>query len=164
MLKTVKQLRRDGNNVTLDLSGNVVDDHIMELIQEGQSEGWLAYHGFVPYPILMKKLPQYHVGLCPLRDHLNYRYSLPTKLLDYMAAGLAVVASDLPRTAEIAGDTACAVLHEPGNTEELQQCVRAVLHEPTRLKLAQSGGHAISRYGWATQEQVLFQLYRDVLK
>ena len=163
MLVAVKRVRREGINVTLDLFGNAVGAQVMELIQEGQSKGWLAYHGFLPYPILMKELPQYHVGLSPLRDHLNYRYSLPTKLLDYMAAGLAVVASNLPRTAEIAGDTACAVLHEPGDTEELQQCIRALLHEPTRLKLAQSGGHAISRYSWATQEQALFQLYRDVL-
>ncbi len=163
MLVAVKRLRPEGINVTLDLFGNAVGTQVMELIQEGQSKGWLAYHGFVPYHILMKKLPQYHVGLSPLRDHLNYRYSLPTKLLDYMAAGLAVVASNLPRTAEIAGDTACAVLHEPGDTEELQQCIRALLHEPTRLKLAQSGGHAISRYSWATQEQALFQIYRDVL-
>lgn len=163
MLAAVKRLRPEGINVTLDLFGNAVGTQIMELIQEGQSKGWLTYHGFVPYHILMKKLPQYHVGLSPLRDHLNYRYSLPTKLLDYMAAGLAVVASNLPRTAEITGDTACAVLHEPGDTEELQQCIRALLNEPTRLKLAQSGRHAISRYSWATQEQALFQLYRDVL-
>ena len=163
IIKAVSDMRQAGDNVTLDLFGNSTSSGILDQIDRVPSNSWLSYHGYIPYPQLMDQLPEYHVGLSPLRDYPNYSRSLPTKILDYMAAGLAVVASNLPRTAEIATETAGIIMHEPGNMAEFRQCVRALLDEPTRLKLARSGNSSISRYRWGTQEEVLLRMYRELL-
>ena len=59
--------------------------------------------GFVPHADAMRAIAGAAVGLCPLEDQPNYRHSLPTKVLEYLALGVPVVASDLPGTAELAG-------------------------------------------------------------
>ena len=162
IIDAVSQLHLAGHNITLDLFGNSASTSILHQIRQGQSGTWLSYHGFLPYPRLIERLPNYHVGLSPLRNHPNYSHSLPTKMLDYMAAGLAVVASNLPRTAEIATETDGVIMHEPGNLGDFQQCIRALLDEPTRLKLAWSGSRAVGRYTWGSQEAILLRLYEGM--
>ncbi|MCH7496301.1 MAG: glycosyltransferase [Candidatus Marinimicrobia bacterium] len=163
VIEAVRHLRQEGHNVTLDLFGNSMSSDILAQIGRVPSNSWLSYHGYVPYPQLMDQLSEYHVGLSPLRDYPNYSRSMPTKMLDYMAAGLAVVASNLPRTAEIAMDTAGVIMHEPSNMVEIRQCIRALMDEPTRLKLAHSGSRSIIRYRWGSQEEILLSMYRDLL-
>lgn len=58
--------------------------------------------GFVAHTDAMRAVASAVVGLCPLEDQPNYRHSLPTKVLEYLALGVPVVASDLPGTAELA--------------------------------------------------------------
>lgn len=58
--------------------------------------------GFVPHGDAMRAAAAAAVGLCPLEDQPNYRHSLPTKVLEYLAVGVPVVASDLPGIAALA--------------------------------------------------------------
>ena len=57
--------------------------------------------GFLPHREAMRAVAIAEVGLCPLEDQPNYRYSLPTKVLEYLSLGVPVVASDLPGTAAV---------------------------------------------------------------
>lgn len=41
------------------------------------------------------------VGISPLHDVPNYRHSIPTKVLEYLALGVPVVATDLPGTRDL---------------------------------------------------------------
>lgn len=57
--------------------------------------------GFLPHAEAMRLVARASAGLCPLEDQPNYRYSLPTKVLEYLSLGVPVVASDLPGTAAV---------------------------------------------------------------
>jgi len=66
----------------------------------------------------------------PFRDQRFF--GSPTKLFEYMALGLPVVASRLEQLAEILEDGTTAVLVEPGNATDLARGIREVLGRPDR--------------------------------
>ena len=57
------------------------------------------------------------IGVSPLLDIPNYRWSLPTKILEYLAVGVPVVASDLPGTREVVEKLTGVVLVPPGDVD-----------------------------------------------
>lgn len=67
---------------------------------ERASNGRVRYRGHVARQELNAALPSYHVGLCLLDRIPSYDAALPAKVLEYQAAGLATIASDLPRAVE----------------------------------------------------------------
>jgi glycosyltransferase involved in cell wall biosynthesis len=72
------------------------------LVQEHGLQQRVRLLGRMSYERMMDHTRNADIGLTLDKDtNLNYRYSLPNKLFDYLAAGLAVVASDLPEVASI---------------------------------------------------------------
>jgi glycosyltransferase involved in cell wall biosynthesis len=86
--------------------------------------------GFVPHPQAMAIVARAAVGLSPLADVPNYRRSLPTKTLEYLAMGVPVVASDLEGTAAVIGDMEAVDLVAPGDVEAWRDGLRDVLADP----------------------------------
>lgn len=71
--------------------------------------------GPLPHREALEAIAPASAGLSPLTDISNYRHSLPTKVLEYLALGLAVLASDLAGTHEVAGDRPGMVYVTPGD-------------------------------------------------
>jgi glycosyltransferase involved in cell wall biosynthesis len=86
--------------------------------------------GFLPHDDAMRAVAGAAVGLCPLEDQPNYRYSLPTKVLEYLALGVPVVASDLPGTAELAAGRPGVQLVAPRAAGAWADAVARALHDP----------------------------------
>ena len=63
------------------------------------------FRGYVPQQEVMRGLHSACIAVLPNRDDADSRYTSPIKLFEYMAAGCAIVASDLPPLrADLAGD------------------------------------------------------------
>jgi glycosyltransferase involved in cell wall biosynthesis len=58
----------------------------------------LGFDGQLPHRAAMEVVSGASAGLSLLHDTPNYRQSLPTKVIEYLAMGIPVVASDLPGT------------------------------------------------------------------
>ena len=67
---------------------------------------------------------------------LNHRLTTPNKLFEAMAAGVPVVASDLPGMATIVRDTGCGVLCDPADPAAISAALRAILEAPEAERLA----------------------------
>lgn len=68
------------------------------------------------------------VGVVPYRPvSKNHRMSLPTKLFEYFAAGLPVVASDLPEIARLIRERDAGVLFDPDDPHSIAAAVSAVV-------------------------------------
>lgn len=65
----------------------------------------IEWDGALPNDVAMCEVETSMVGLALLADQPNYRHSMPTKILEYMASGTPVVATPLPLSQlVIAGD------------------------------------------------------------
>lgn len=75
-------------------------------------------------------------------------YFSPLKLFEYLAAGLAVVAAEVPGVCEVV-DARSAALVEPGNPVALAERVSRLAEDhQTRRRLGQAGRELVARHTW----------------
>ena len=89
---------------------------------------------------------------------LNHRLTTPNKLFEALAAGVPVVASDLPGMAPIVRETRCGLLVDPTDAKAIAAALRDVLATPPddmsewRARCSQA---ALATYNWERQMDVL---------
>lgn len=89
--------------------------------------------GRLPHEQMMQYTRNADLGLTLDRDtNLNYRFSLPNKVFDYLHAGIPVLATDLPEVAAIVrGHDAGVVIARP-DPAVIVHAVRALMRDPDR--------------------------------
>lgn len=112
--------------------------------------------------VLPDKVPLYLAAfdVCampfPWTTHFAY-YASPIKLFEYMAAGRAIVASDLPSTAEVVRDGETALLYPPSDVPTLTEALRQLRDDAgLRERLgAAAQAEVMAHYTWAARAQVI---------
>ena len=97
---------------------------------------------------------------------LNHQHTTPNKLFEAMAAGVPVVASDLPGMATIVRATGCGVLCDPTSPAAIAAAIRSVLGAPAPERAAMRSralAAAYDRYNWESQVGNLLRLYDRLL-
>lgn len=85
---------------------------------------------------------------------ISTHFTSPLKLFEYMAAGRAIVASDLPSIREVLKDNEQALLVEPGNVEALAAAIRRLLADrPLAERLARAAQAEAPKYTWARRAE-----------
>ncbi|TCP10736.1 hypothetical protein EV683_11914 [Crenobacter luteus] len=109
-------------------------------------------------------LSEAKVGLVTLFPTPNYVEALPIKLFEYMAAGLAVIASDFPVWRAIVDDAGCGVLVDPEDPQQIAAALKGLLSDPVRARAMGEAGRraALAKYSWAAEAQKLVALYRNL--
>jgi glycosyltransferase involved in cell wall biosynthesis len=132
-----------------------------------RSPGWdrVRYLGRLERNRVAELLAHVKVGVIPLHPIDNYLDAYPVKLFEYMAAGLPVVATDIPRWREILETHDCGVCVPHGSPEELAAAITAVLSDDDRARAMGERGRraAVERYSWETQADALARLYTQLL-
>jgi glycosyltransferase involved in cell wall biosynthesis len=105
------------------------------------------------------------VGLVLFQLVENYVEAYPTKLFEYMAAGVPVVASDFPLWREIIDGAGCGLLVDPGDPSAVAAAILELLSDPERAgEMGLNGRRAVlERYRWEPQGQRLLDLYAKLL-
>jgi glycosyltransferase involved in cell wall biosynthesis len=98
---------------------------------------------------------------------LNHRYTTPQKLFEALAAGVPVVASDLPGMADVVRATDAGVLCDPTSPASIAAAIRQVLDQPpadlaAMRERAKRAAH--DTYNWDRQVTTLFEVYRRLLR
>ncbi len=97
---------------------------------------------------------------------VNHRFTTPQKLFESMAAGVPVVASDLPGMAEIVGPEAVGVLCDPTSPRAIAAAISTIVLAPPEERAALRA-HVLrvahERYHWGAQLGTLFALYDELL-
>jgi glycosyltransferase involved in cell wall biosynthesis len=98
---------------------------------------------------------------------LNHRYSTPQKLFESIAAGVPVVAADLPAMAEIVQSARVGLLCDSTSPSSIARALREVLAAPARERAAQRThirAVANEKYSWPAQARVLLAVYDELLR
>ena len=113
--------------------------------------------GVVDHAEVPALLARASVAWIPLRRHGNYDRAVPTKLVEAMAMGRPVVASDLPRMAAIVRSTGCGIVVPADDPVAHATAIRQLLDDPA---LARRMGQAGRR---AFEEGLSFEHEADAL-
>jgi glycosyltransferase involved in cell wall biosynthesis len=92
-------------------------------------------------------------------------HAVPTKMFEYMAAGLPIVASDLPYQGGVIGGNNVGLLARPEEPETFARAILQLLDDrELAAKLGENGRNAFqTRYSWESQEAVLSEYYRSIM-
>ena len=105
------------------------------------------------------------IGVSPIVPScLNYRYSLPNKLFQYMAAGIPVVASDLPQVREVVEGARCGLVVDTTRPEAIAAAIERLAAEPgAALAMGRRGREAVEdRYNWSAAAATLLRAYEGL--
>jgi glycosyltransferase involved in cell wall biosynthesis len=108
-------------------------------------------HGRVPIDELPSLLAGSDIGLVPSRPEPYLELSLSTKLLEYAAMGVPVIASDLATFRAHFSER--AIRYVPGgDTEALSGAIRELAADPARAAaMGETARHEAERYSWEQQ-------------
>ncbi len=142
--------RTDGQ-VSTHLVGHA-DSGTASLLRSAQQEEVLTWHGFLPSGTALTHLRGALAGLTLLRDEPNYRVSTGTKVIEYMAYGVPVVATDLPLVADLVRRSGSGVVVPFDDPEATTEAVLALRADPARRAEMGRAGHAsaLGRFDWRT--------------
>jgi glycosyltransferase involved in cell wall biosynthesis len=102
------------------------------------------------------------VGLIPNRRDAATEYMLPVKLLEYVHMGIPVIVPRLPAIEYYFGPDQVEY-YEPGNVDELADCICRLYADPLRrAELARKGAGFSKKFRWETLEQELYKVVDDV--
>jgi glycosyltransferase involved in cell wall biosynthesis len=120
----------------------------------------------VPWDKLIKYTKTADLGMCLEKDtNINYRYSLPNKLFDYISAGIPVLAGNLPETGKIIKEYGCGVLVNNISPENIANAVTNLKNDPERMtELRQNSIRASEMLNWGTESQIAKKFYIRVLE
>lgn len=134
LLRAVALLRQAGCDLQLDVVGEgALEPELHRLVRELGLEECVRMLGFIRPASHALRLAQ--VGVLP-----SLAEGFPNTLVEYWAAGLAVVTSDLPGVREAMDGEAAALLVPPGDEDALARALGQFLQQPELVESVASAG------------------------
>jgi glycosyltransferase involved in cell wall biosynthesis len=148
---------------TLDVVGPA-DADVRQLIAGAAEEGWLTWHGFVPNEQATDLIRGSIAGLALLHDLPNYRTSLPTKVIEYLASGVPVIATPLEESRRVVEGSAAGLLVPFGDVPATADAVRALTEDAElRCRLGAAGrAYVASEASWDAMAPAFVLLLRSL--
>lgn len=147
LIAMAKLLREDG--IGVDIVG-AADAGVRPLLREAHRAGELCWYGFVPNDRALRIAEGAIAGLSLLHDAPNYRHSMPTKVVEYMARGLPVITTPTPVAERIVNAARCGMVVPYEDPEAAARAVRLLRDDPELRRAMGERGHEAARlqYHW----------------
>ncbi|WP_141581062.1 glycosyltransferase family 4 protein [Actinomadura sp. WMMA1423] len=147
MIEMARPLAAEG--VLVELIG-AADADVRGALRDAQREGIVRWYGFVPNDRALRIAEGAMAGLALLHDEPNYRHSMPTKVVEYMARGIPVITTPNPPAVEIVEPAECGLVVPFGAPDAAAKAVLRLRDDPgLRTELGRRGYEtARERFHW----------------
>ncbi len=164
MLDALQILRSSRPNVRLKIAGTAT----RELLSELQNHpAWAAvdYLGVLNRRQVSLLLSETMIALVLFRPAHNHVESQPTKLFEYMAAGLPVVASDFPHWKTLVSEPGAGLVVDPEDTSAVAHAIASLLGDRESAEAMGRRGRSMSqrRHNWDIEGDRLVSFYNSLL-
>lgn len=146
-------------------SGDIIDSLKAKTISLGL-DSRVKFFPKIPWAGLMRYTKTADAGVSLDKDtNINYRFSLPNKLFDYISAGIPVIAGDLPEVGKIISENRCGILIPSVNTEEICKALIRLKESPAFLdELKHNAAEASKSVNWEKESAIVEEFYKKVFK
>ena len=147
--------------VLLIVGGGDVIDLLKNKVRELSLTDRVYFKPKQPYVELMQYTANANLGLTLDKDtNLNYRFSLPNKLFDYIHAGIPILASPLPEIKRIIEQYNIGDFISGHNPEAIARKVNDIIgNKSILIDWRKNLNFAAQDLSWEKEEQILKQVY-----
>lgn len=143
--------------------GGDVIENLKKESKHPQLQGKIKFFDKMPHVELMKLTRCVDCGITLDKDtNLNYRYSLPNKLFDYIHAGIPVLASKLPEIEKIINDYEVGLIVEDHDPQEIAKKIHEILFNFSKAHWTNALERASKELCWEIEEQNLIRIYEQI--
>jgi len=132
---------------------------LRKLAEELNVAARVVFHGPVEPGRRFEYIHQADICLLPLTDTgLGGRYTSPLKLFEYMAAGKAIVVSDLPSMRQVLTPEQDALLVPTGEPEAFAQAIeRLLMDKGLRTRLGDAASSRALAFSWRARSETILR-------
>jgi glycosyltransferase involved in cell wall biosynthesis len=154
------------NYLFVIVGGGDVFEKLKEIIATNQLESKVLIKGKIPYQELVQYTHAADLGLSLDKNtNLNYEYSLPNKLFDYIHHETPVLASNLTEIRKIIEEHEVGWILKNHNPETIANQIQEIFEDMSNFeKKKRNTSAAAEKLTWENEELVLKQIYASLVK
>jgi len=153
--------------IPLLLAGNFSPAHLEREIVDSEKNPQVSYLGVVDRTGIKKILSEAYMGMCVLQDSGQYKFTdnLPTKVCEYMAAGIPIIVSDFPYSKKMIDKYKCGIYVNPNDTHSIANAMKWLLENPKEAKeMGKNGRNLVeTKLNWKFEVKKIILLYESLL-
>ena len=145
------------------LNSSAYYQQLQDLIHHLNLDDTIIFHGVVPLEEMGEKFSRAAIGVVPKRGGIFGSEAFSTKILEFMAAGLPVVASRTKIDEHYFNDT-MVKFFEPDDHRDLAKCILELYHDPGKREvLARNALEYTARNNWEVKSKVYLEIVNDLI-
>jgi glycosyltransferase involved in cell wall biosynthesis len=163
--EAVEAMQFVNNAVLLIIGSGDVIDVLKQMVLNLKLTAKVIFIGKVPFEKLLQFTHHSDLGLTLDKDtNINYKYSLPNKLFDYIHAGVPVLASNLVEIKNIITRYSIGDCIDNHQSQHIADKINHILKDEETLQLWKKNTKIASeKLNWENEEQALVAVYKEFL-
>ena len=158
--EAVQAMQYVDNAIFLIIGGGDVIDTLKEMVAELNLKDKVKLLGKLPYMEMMQYTQNADLGLTLDKDtNINYRYSLPNKVFDYIQAGIPVLASNLVEVANVVKSYKVGEIVESHEPHLIAKKMTEMLNESRKAEWKENLKAAAEELCWEKESSKLKEIY-----
>jgi glycosyltransferase involved in cell wall biosynthesis len=153
-----------GDGVRVEMIGEA-DADVRDELARAHAEGRVTWHGWLPNDRALEVVSGSLAGLSLLRDLPNYRVSLPTKVVEYLAAGVPVISTPLPQAVALVEEADGGVIVPFRDVDAAAAAVRRLRERPAEAEAMGRRGRDVfaASWSWDAEQERFRAAVRDAV-
>ena len=149
------------NAVLIIVGDGDVVPQLKQVVKQNKLEEKVLFFGKRPYHELMNFTHLSDVGVSMDKDsNINYRFSLPNKIFDYIHAGIPLFVSNLPEIKKIVEAYEVGVVCDSHEPKRMAELLRELFSDEKRMaKYKENTISAAKVLNWESETSVLKEIY-----
>lgn len=152
------------DDMRLVLAGTFETSELERRVKSNRAWNRIEFRGFCPRSEVARVLGNARAGLLLFRPAANHEEALPTKLFEYLGAGLPVIISNTLQCSELVREHDCGIVVDPGDVDAIARAMSLLINNPgTAQAMGERGRRLVmERYQWKSEANKLTKLYAEI--